>query len=154
MEDDHESSYGSLYYLENDLEGEWINKINIMISSLYCKFEEETKELPNGINLIPKYNYRENNLYKLDKEVSSFILRCYMIKNLSKVDADGLLCNYRAPVNLVLNYINKEYVSIVNKRCVEQIKTILNHPIFSGCRTINDIKSRFMNVKHLNERFD
>ena len=71
-----------------------------------------------------------------------------------KVDPDGLLCTYRAPVNLILNSINKEYVSIINNKCIEQIKTILNHPTFEGCKTLNDIKSRFMIVKHLNERFN
>ena len=153
-EEKTENSYGSLYYLEYSLEGEWMNKINNMISSLYCKFEEETNILPNGINLNQRYDYKDKNIYKLDKELSSFLLRCYMIKNLHKIDSDGILCNYKAPVNLVLNYIDRDYVSIINKKCVEQIKTILNHPTFYGCKSLNEIKSRFLNIKLLNERFN
>lgn len=154
MEDKLEHSYGSLYYLEYSLEGKWINKVNDMISSLYCKFEKETDKLPNGINLNQRYNYQDFEAFKLDKEISSFILRCYMIKNLCKVNSDGVICNYRAPINLVLNYIDRDFVSIINKKCIEQIKTILNHPIFRGCKSLNDIKSKFLDVKSLNQRFD
>ena len=45
-------NFGELYYLPYDYFGEWLMKRINIISSLYCTFDEETSELPNGINVI------------------------------------------------------------------------------------------------------
>ena len=55
-----------------------------------------------------------------------------MIKNKLKKCKDGAKITYLSPVNLVLDTVNMDYTSIVNKEVVESIITILNHPHFKG----------------------
>ena len=56
-------------------------------------------------------------------------------------------------MNLVLDTVNVQYTSIVNKEVIESIVTILNHPHFKGCCSIGDIQKKIASVGDLNERF-
>ena len=144
-------SYGNLFHYQFDYSGEWIQGLIQRISYLSCDFEEESKDLLNGINVSLRKSMMDNNL--LGKEISQFMVCSYMVKNMVKKCKDGAKITYLSPVNLVLDTINVQYTSIVNKEVVESIVTILNHPHFKGCCSIGDIQKKIASVDGLNERF-
>ena len=144
-------SYGNLFYYQFDYSGEWIQGLIQRISSLSCEFGEESKDLLNGINVSLRKSIMDNNL--LGKEISQFMVCSYMVKNMVKKCKDGAKITYLSPVNLVLDTINAQYTSIVNKEVIESIITILNHPHFKGCCSIGDIQKKIASVGGLNERF-
>tara|TARA_B100000579_G_scaffold112214_1_gene89755 strand:+ start:3088 stop:3615 length:528 start_codon:yes stop_codon:yes gene_type:complete len=144
-------SYGNLFQYQYDYSGKWIQGLIQRISSLSCDFGEETNILLNGINVSLRKNIMDNNL--LGKEISQFIVCSYMVKNKVKRCKDGAKITYLSPVNLVLDTVNLHYTSIVNKEVIESIITILNHPHFKGCCSIEDIQKKIALVDDLNERF-
>ena len=144
-------SYGNLFQYQYDYSGEWIQGLIQRISYLSCDFGEETKDLLNGINVSLRNNMVDNNL--LGKEISQFMVCSYMVKNKVKKCKDGAKITYLSPVNLVLDTINVQYTSIVNKEVIESIITILNHPHFKGCCSIGDIQKKIASVDDLNGRF-
>ena len=144
-------SYGDLFHYQFDYSGEWIQGLIQRISYLSCDFGEETKDLLNGINVSLRNNMVDNNL--LGKEISQFMVCSYMVQNIVKKCKDGAKITYLSPVNLVLDTINVQYTSIVNKEVIESIITILNHPHFKGCCSIEDIQKKIASVDDLNGRF-
>ena len=144
-------SYGNLFHYEFDYSGEWIQGLIQRISYLSCDFEEESKDLLNGINVSLRKSIMDDNL--LGKEISQFLVCSYMVKNIVKKCKDGAKITYLSPVNLVLDTVNVNYTSIVNKEVVESIITILNHPHFKGCCSIEGIQKKLSSVDNLNERF-
>ena len=144
-------SYGNLFQYKYDYSGEWIQGLIQRISYLSCDFGEETKDLLNGINVSLRNNMVDNNL--LGKEISQFMVCSYMVQNIVKKCKDGAKITYLSPVNLVLDTINVQYTSIVNKEVIESIVTILNHPHFKGCCSIEDIQKKISSVDDLNGRF-
>ena len=144
-------SYGDLFHYQFDYSGEWIQDLIRRISSLSCEFEEPSSNLLNGINVSLRKSMMDNNL--LGKEISQFIVCSYMVKNMVKKCKDGAKITYLSPVNLVLDTINVQYTSIVNKEVIESIITILNHPHFKGCCSIGDIQQKIESVDDLNGRF-
>ena len=47
-----EENFGKLYCLKDCGKGEWLQGVISIISLLNYDFNEETKDLPNGINII------------------------------------------------------------------------------------------------------
>ena len=144
-------SYGDLFHYQFDYSGEWIQGLIQRISYLSCDFEEPSNNLLNGINVSLRNNMVDNNL--LGKEISQFMVCSYMVQNIVKKCKDGAKITYLSPVNLVLDTINVQYTSIVNKEVIESIVTILNHPHFKGCCSIEDIQKKISSVDDLNGRF-
>ena len=144
-------SYGNLFQYQYDYSGEWIQGLIQRISYLSCDFEEPSNNLLNGINVTLRKSMMDNNL--LGKEISQFMVCSYMVKNKVKKCKDGAKITYLSPVNLVLDTVNVQYTSIVNKEVIESIVTILNHPHFKGCCSIEDIQKKIASVDDLNERF-
>ena len=66
---------GEIYTLPSS-KGIWLDNIIKRMSSLYCTFEEKTDTLPNGINL----SYKNISGEQIGPEISSFIMRSYIIK--------------------------------------------------------------------------
>ena len=144
-------SYGNLFQYQYDYSGKWIQGLIQRISSLSCDFEEPSNNFLNGINVTLRKSMMDNNL--LGKEISQFMVCSYMVKNKVKKCKDGAKITYLSPVNLVLDTINVQYTSIVNKEVIESIVTILNHPHFKGCCSIEDIQKKIASVDDLNGRF-
>ena len=135
-------SYGPLFHHGlPDYSGKWIQSLIKRISRMSCMFGDTTKNLPNGINV---QNCKD--IYSVDKamgdEVAKFMVGTYITKN-----------SCRRVVNIVLFNVDRDYISIVNKNVVESIITILNHPHFHGCHSIDDIKKKILSVENLNDRF-
>ena len=144
-------SYGNLFQYQFDYSGAWIQGLIQRISSLSCEFEGPSDGLWNGINVSLRKSIMDNNL--LGKEISQFMVCSYMVKNKVKKCKDGAKITYLSPVNLVLDTVNVQYTSIVNKEVIESIVTILNHPHFKGCHSIGDIQKKIASVDDLNGRF-
>tara|TARA_B100001115_G_C15822572_1_gene409184 strand:+ start:547 stop:999 length:453 start_codon:yes stop_codon:yes gene_type:complete len=144
-----EECFGELYCLPLN-EGKWNQDIIQKMSILNCSFNNEiTNELPNGINI----SYINHNSFKLGKEISSFIIRSYLIKYIGHINGNGEYYSYLAPVNIFLDSIDRSYSTLINQTAIENMKTILNHPHFSTCKSIDDIKELISTVKDLNLRF-
>ena len=144
-----EECFGELYCLPLN-EGKWNQDIIQKMSILNCSFNNEiTHEIPNGINI----SYINHNSFKLGEEISSFIIRSYLIKYISHINVNGENYSYLAPVNIFLESIDRSYSTLINQNAIENMKTILNHPHFSTCKTIDDIKKEIQSVKDLNLRF-
>ena len=135
--------YGKLYLLNNNIEGKWINNIiQILNSILYCDFIKKSDEYHNGIKI--NIDYEGNNI---SKNISIFLVNCYIIKYEYIYEEDGEKLTYLSPVNIVLDGINS------SDDCLNEINTILNHPHFEGCTNINDINNKISTVPNFNNRF-
>lgn len=143
-------SYGNLFHYQYDYSGEWIQGLIQRISYLSCDFEEPSNNLLNGINVSLRKSIMDN---LLGKDISQFMVCSYIVKNKVKKCKDGAKIAYLSPVNLVLDTINVQYTSIVNQEVIESIVTILNHPHFKGCCSIEDIQKKIALVDDLNGRF-
>lgn len=145
--------FGELYYLPYDNLGEWLMKRIHIISSLYCTFDEKTSELPNGINI-----YRTSRGYKEDQqiiglELAKLLVNTYIIKRLNIINQDGSQISYMTPINIVLDTMDSEYITTINKSCIESMKSIINHPYFKSCQNIDDINKSISSIKNLNDLF-
>lgn len=141
-------NYGELYCLEKTGQGEWMNKIIKLIAGLKCIFGENTPELPNGISVTE----RDDQGVLIGTILSSFLLRTYIIKVYKKYVEDNQVFSYLSPINLILNAYNsyEDY----GKKTINSVETILNHPHFSNCKSIDDICKKIIDIKHLNRRFE
>lgn len=148
-----EECFGELYCLKNDFPGEWIISIIERINALQCIFGVESQIKPNGINVVYKVKWGLEESDTLGKVISSFLVRSYITKIFRKFNPDGEECIYLIPINLVLSTLDRDYTILVNKECIQTIMTILNHPHFSGCTSVEEIEKRLPNVKDLNNRF-
>ncbi len=169
-----EASYGKLFHLPpvEDTCGKWNQQLINKLGSLYCYFEEKNKSLPNGINIFNKKNgwmEEEEGLQPLGEYISSFLVNSYLVKNITITcygdmsnsedednggDDDTGIITYLSPVNIVIDTIDRNYTSIINKEAISSIKTILNHPAFNKCTSLNDIKKVIPTIQNLNDRFD
>lgn len=165
---ENEEPFGELYCLKTDdftpeeqLEIEkmntWNQKIVRKMSTLHCEFTTPSHILPNGINVVQKkhINLFNPGIFELGKGISKFILNTYLVKRIVKVDETNgeKILTYNSPVNVFLDKIDKQFVSILNNSSIESIKSILNHPHFTGCKSVQDIQNRIPTVKDLNKRF-
>ena len=139
---------GEIYTLPSS-KGIWLDNIIKRMSSLYCTFEEKTDTLPNGINL----SYKNISGEQIGPEISSFIMRSYIIKKVLTVNIDGKKTFYLSPVNIVIDSIDRSYTKLINKKAVDNIKIILNNHHFKQCKNVDDIKEWIHLVKDLNLRF-
>ena len=143
-----EECFGEIYTLPRS-QGEWLDNLIERMSLLKCSFGEKIEGLPNGINLSYTNNFGE----QIGKEISSFCTRSYLIRYIGVIKPDGTYFRYLAPVNIVINSIDRNYTKLINKEAVESMKSILNHPHFDQCKSVGDIKECIHLVKDLNLRF-
>ena len=134
-------SYGKLYILNNNIEGKWIKNVIRLLNTLYCNFIDKCEEYENGIQINLKYEG-----FILSTTISIFLINCYLMKYEEVYNNDGEKFSYLSPVNIVLDEINN------TDSCLNGINTILNHPHFEGCKSINDINNRISTVPNLNDR--
>ena len=136
-------SYGKLYILDNNIKGKWIKNIINIISKLYYSSVEKSKKFPNGIKVDTKYKGFKN---KIGEGLSTFLVKCYIIRRIKKSKLNGEVFIYLTPVNTILDSIN-------NKRdYLKEIDTIFNHPHFKDCKNIDEIKEMIKKVEDLNNR--
>tara|TARA_B100000745_G_scaffold217664_1_gene144749 strand:+ start:103 stop:573 length:471 start_codon:yes stop_codon:yes gene_type:complete len=136
-------SYGKLYILDNNVEGEWIKNIINNISKLYYSTVEKSKDFPNGIKTDIKYRGFKN---RIGEELSKFLVNCYIIKRIKKSKPNGEVFTYLTPVNTILDSINNK------SNYLEEIDVIFNHPHFKDCKDIDEIKGMVEKVENLNNR--
>ena len=134
--------YGKLYILNNNIEGKWIKNVIRLLNTLYCNFIDKCEEYENGIKINLKYEG-----IVISNTITIFLINCYLMKYEEVYNKDGGIFSYLLPINIVLDEIN----NIDN--CLNGINTILNHPHFEGCKSINDINNRISTVPNLNDRF-
>ena len=136
-------SYGKIYKLNNNIKGKWIKNVINNISNLYIYFLEETEEYPNGIKADIKYRGFKN---KIGKELSIFLVNCYIIKRMKKSNLNGEVFIYLTPVNVILDSINNK------SDYLKEIDSIFNHPHFKGCNNIEKIINKTKDIENLNNR--
>tara|TARA_B100000686_G_C16722579_1_gene935843 strand:+ start:910 stop:1443 length:534 start_codon:yes stop_codon:yes gene_type:complete len=144
-------SYGKLFHHANEYacSNKWMKGLIQRISSLSCEFDLESKDLSKRINVSHRKGITDDK-ENLGKGVAQFLVCSYMIKNMIKVSyKSGELITYHPPVNLILDSVNVDYTSIVNKEVIESIQVILNHPHFEGCNSIEDIQKKIPSVEKL-----
>jgi hypothetical protein len=56
-------------------------------------------------------------------------------------------------LNIVLYYIDRKSPTLVDKKTIECIQIILNHPHFKGCKSIDAIQKKITSIDNLNDRF-
>ena len=143
-----EECFGELYTLPSS-QGEWLDNLIERMSRLKCSFGEKTEVLPNGIDL----SYTNDDGEKIGKEISSFCTRSYLIRYIGAIKSDGAYYSYLAPINIVIHSIDRNYSNLINEEAVENMKSILNHPHFDKCKSVDDIQNWLPFVKDLNLRF-
>jgi hypothetical protein len=143
-------SYGKLYVFNNNIEGEWIKKIIILLNKLYCNFKESSDEYQNGIEINS-----ESKGVIISKKMAIFLINCYLIKYKEYYDNNGILFTYLLPVNIVLDEIN--FVNYLDEiyiyNYLNGVNTILNHPHFKECKNVSDIDDKISIIPNLNDRF-
>ena len=146
-------NYGKLYHHRADITGEWMQGLIQRIGSLSCEFFVESDNLMNGIK-VSLHQKGTLNKDLLGKEIAEFMVCSYVIKHRIKVCTEtGATMSFLPHVNIVLDTINNNYITIVNKEVIESINTILNHPHFEGCDSIEKIQHKIQSVEGLNGRF-
>ena len=105
----------------------------------------------NGINILNK-NAMVLKEEQLGKVIASFIVNSYIDVPIVK-EEDGITIRFKSPVNIFLEELDHDFTSVINKEGIESIKTILNHPHFQDCHSIDDIESRIQTVSNLLDRF-
>ena len=147
-------SYGKLFHHRADITGEWIQSLIQRISTLSCEFHEESGNFMNGINVSLRKKSVVDTKDILGEEIAEFIVCSYVIKNKKKVCKDTEeTMTFHPHVNIVLDTLNNDYVTIINKEAIESINTILNHPHFNGCDTIEEVQEAIQSVEELGGRF-
>jgi len=143
-------SYGKLYVFNNNIEGEWIKKIIILLNKLYCNFKESSEEYQNGIEINS-----ESKGVLISKKMAIFLINCYLIKHKEYYDNNGISFTYLLPVNIVLDEIN--FVNYLDEiyiyNYLNGVNTILNHPHFKECKNVSDIDDKISSIPNLNDRF-
>ena len=148
-----ECSYGRLFHHEIDYKGKWIKDLIQRISQLHCMFGEITSNNANGI-----YIHNPADIFTLGQSLGEEIAKCmvssYITKNVLKYgDTRDEYFTIKRTVNMVLFNVDREFVTLIDKKTIECIITILNHPHFTGCKTIDDIQNKIPSISNLNDRF-
>tara|TARA_Y100000996_G_C22012542_1_gene433354 strand:- start:14 stop:484 length:471 start_codon:yes stop_codon:yes gene_type:complete len=147
------TGFGKLYCSGDEISGEWIEKVAKTVSNLRYSFEECSKELYNGINIYHADD-EGGSSDTLGMIISSFIINSKIKKNMTKYSDEGDVVEYTPIVNIFLESINDNSTSIINKEAIESIIIILNHPHFSGCKSIEDIEKKIPSVNSFNSRYE
>tara|TARA_Y100001970_G_C14084382_1_gene776494 strand:- start:226 stop:975 length:750 start_codon:yes stop_codon:yes gene_type:complete len=155
-EEDFDGNYGKLYCLEEMVtwkkKGEWIKKVIKSLSTLYCNFTKITNDLPNGIDIVSS-NCSSSTYPEIGIELSSFLVRSYIMKRYKRVSLDNTeTISYVSPVNLVLQSYDDNDIN--NNRLIQAIKTILNHPDFSSSSSMEDLLRKTSFIKNFNKRYN
>ena len=149
--------YLGLYISYDNIPGEWMLEVIHKISNLYCTFGEITINLQNGID-VSETPIQPTNTYKLGEYMSTYIVKSYLdlVQYIIDEEDDFTVVSYISPVNIVLDSvkINDDKEIIINWNCLENIKTILNHPYFSKCKNLDDLKFQISQVPDLNRRYE
>ena len=140
-----------LYHQIKENSGDWLDGVINRISHLQYSFEAPSENLPNGINILNK-NAMVLKEEQLGKVIASFIVNSYIDVPIVK-EEDGITIRFKSPVNIFLEELDHDFTSVINKEGIESIKTILNHPHFQDCHSIDDIESRIPTVDNLLDRF-
>ena len=147
-------SYGKLFHHQADITGKWIQGLIQRISALSCEFDVESDNFMNGINVSLRKKSVVDTKEILGEEIAEFMVCSYVIKNRKKVCKDtGETMTFHPHVNLVLDTLDNNYVTIINKEVIESINTILNHPHFNGCNSIEEVQEAIQSVEELGGRF-
>ena len=146
-------SYGRLFYHVLDYSGKWINDIIQHIRDLHCIFGEESYNNPNGISI-----HNPGDIFKLDQSLGEEIAKCmvssYITQNTRKYgDTMYEYFTVKNVLNIVLYYIDRKSPTLVDKKTIECIQIILNHPHFKGCKSIDAIQKKITSIDNLNDRF-
>ncbi len=144
--------FGKIYRLKNNINQGWNLKTKQLISSLCLDFNEKTKELPNGINIVrrPKSKISDKGI---GMNIASFIMETYITEVIRMINDNGEQIVRLIPINIFLNSIDREYISTINKEAIESIKSIFNHPHFKDCDSKYEIEKKISDVPCFNERF-
>ena len=144
-------SFGKLFHHPNQYacSSKWMRGLITRISVLSYNFGIESENLPNGISVSLRKSIMDTAL--LGKGIAQFMVCSYVAKNKIKICPNGATMTYNPIVNLVLDTVDVNYVSIVNPAVIESIVTILNHPHFKGCNNIEDIQEKIESVSLLKE---
>ena len=148
-----EGYYGRLFHHEIDYTGKWIKDLIQRISQLHCMFGEITSNNANGI-----YIHNPGDIFTLGQSLGEDIAKCmvssYVTNNFLKYgDTRDEYFTMKRTVNMVLFNVDRGFVTLIDKKTIECIITILNHPHFTGCKTINDIQNKISSISKLNDRF-
>ena len=147
-------SYGKLFHHRADITGEWVQGLIQRISALSCEFHVESDNHINGINVSLRKKSVVDTDDILGEEIAEFMVCSYVIKNKKKVCKDSEeTMTFHPHVNIVLDTLNNDYVTIINKEAIESINTILNHPHFKGCNSLEDVQGAIQSVEELGGRF-
>ncbi len=155
---EEDDKYGELYILHNNILGHWSTELVKKLNTLHCSFKvipEQFKSdnpyyLKNGID-VNYYPTDIKNNYQFDDDISSFIINTYINTYDYIIQQDGSTFIVVTPINLVLDSVKKNLV--ITQECIENIKTIFNHPYFDGCKNLEDIKKVFRNIPDFNLRY-
>ena len=169
-------SYGKLYYYKYDYSGEWIKSVIKQISNLQFFFDIPSNHLPNGIDINTENNNPTEPLFvdpsplserphsgaleggQAREDIAKFIVSSYITRydaNPSSQEGGGgeEYFTIQSVVNIVLLYINRKSEEMIDRKVIECIITILNHPHFYGSQNIDDIHKKISTVNNLNDRF-
>ena len=146
-------SYGRLFHHPLDYDGKWIKGIIKQISDLNCIFGEESSNNHNGISI-----HNPGDIFKLDQSLGEEIAKCmvssYITTNINRYGTTRYeYFTVKNVLNIVLYYIDRKSPNLVNKKTIECIHLILNHPHFKGCQNIGDIQKKILSMDSLNDRY-
>ena len=141
-------SFGRLFHHEIDYNGKWIKDLIRRISNLHCIFGEESSNNPNGITI-----HNPGDIFTLGQSLGEEIAKCmvssYVTKNVLKYgDTRDEYFTMKRIVNMVLFNVDREFVTLIDKKAIECIIIILNHPHFTGCKTIDDIQNKIPSISN------
>jgi len=147
-------SYGRLFHHKLDYSGKWIKDIIQQISDLHCIFGEESSDNPNGISI-----HNPGDIFKLDQslgeDIAKYLVSSYITQNTRKYgNTKNEYFTVKYVLNIVLYYIDPSSPNRINKKTLDCIIIILNHPHFKGCKSIDDIKKKLSLTDNLNDRFN
>ena len=145
--------FGELYSLPSNCDGAWNKRLIRILSELHCSFGERTQMTPNGIG-VTRIRDTHNSQNRIGSVIASFIISSYITRHRVKFNGDGGKFTYLSPVNIVLETIDREFISTINEECLEGIISVLNHPHFEGCTSVKEIEARISSIKNLNDRFN
>lgn len=152
MSDDN--SYGRLFHHELDYNGKWIKDLIRRISNLHCIFGEESSNNPNGITI-----HNPGDIFTLGQSLGEEIAKCmvssYITQNIKKYgDTRDEYFIVKHVLNMILFYMDRSFITVVDKKVIESIVIILNHPHFKGCKSIASIQGKIPSIDNLNDRFN
>tara|TARA_Y100001936_G_C15856977_1_gene550347 strand:- start:246 stop:803 length:558 start_codon:yes stop_codon:yes gene_type:complete len=147
-------SFGRLFHHEIDYNGKWIKDLIRRISNLQCIFGEENKNNPNGISV-----HNPGDIFTLGQSLGEDIAKClvssYITKNITKYgDTRDEYFTVKHVLNMILFYMDRSFTTVVDKKVIEAIVVILNHPHFKGCKSIASIQAKIPSIDNLNNRFN